>query len=148
MRHITRISDYRTMAIKLLFLFCYKNIEYRIGEFKKLSDNRISDLGLNLPDYQILDSEKTIGCSPLVCTLVLFSLATLMYCIEPSVSIMTKSLKVEPPLTYSISLVYTEPEFKKKTCIWVPLPELIISSPYLIVNSVVSSELTRTKQVR
>jgi hypothetical protein len=40
----------------------YRNIEHRIGEFKKLSEYRISDLGLNLSDYRISDSEKTIGC--------------------------------------------------------------------------------------
>jgi hypothetical protein len=36
----------------------YWNIEYRIGELKKLSDYRISDQGLNLSDYRISDSEK------------------------------------------------------------------------------------------
>jgi hypothetical protein len=39
-----------------------QNIEYRIGEFKKLSD---IGSGLNLLDYRISDSEKTIGCPPL-----------------------------------------------------------------------------------
>jgi hypothetical protein len=55
------------MAIGLYFylLSNYRNIEYRIGEFKKLSDYRISDQGLNLSDYRISDSEKTIGCPPL-----------------------------------------------------------------------------------
>ena len=33
----------------------YKTIEYRIGEFKKLSDYRITDQGHNLPDYRISD---------------------------------------------------------------------------------------------
>jgi hypothetical protein len=44
----------------------YRNIEYRIGELKKPSDYRISDQGLNLSDYRITDSEKTIGCPPLL----------------------------------------------------------------------------------
>jgi hypothetical protein len=59
--------DYRTMAIILLFFLLsdYRNIEYRIGEFKKLSNYRISDLGFNISDYRISDSEKTIGCPPL-----------------------------------------------------------------------------------
>jgi hypothetical protein len=71
MRQI-RLSDYRTMSIRLycnIFLLSnYWNIEYRIGEFKKLTDYRISDQGLNLSDYLIIlisDSEKTIGCPPL-----------------------------------------------------------------------------------
>jgi hypothetical protein len=40
MRHITRLSDYQPMAIGLLFflLLDNRNIEYRIGEFKKLLD--------------------------------------------------------------------------------------------------------------
>jgi hypothetical protein len=32
--------------------------EYSIGEFKKLSDYRISDQGLNLSDYRISDKKK------------------------------------------------------------------------------------------
>ncbi len=54
MRRIS-LSGYQTMAIGLNFFMlsnCW-NIEYRIGEFQKLSD------------YQILDSEKTIGCPSL-----------------------------------------------------------------------------------
>jgi hypothetical protein len=67
MRHI----NYRTIGLWLsdcnFFLlsnYWYRNIEYRIAEFKKLSDYRISDQDLNLSDYRILDSEKTtrIGC--------------------------------------------------------------------------------------
>jgi hypothetical protein len=46
----------------------YRNIEYRFGEFKKLLDYRISDQGLNLSDNRISDSEKTIGCPPLLYT--------------------------------------------------------------------------------
>ncbi len=50
------------MAIGLwIFLLSnYQNIEYRIGEFKKLpiSDYRISDQGLNLSEYRISDLEK------------------------------------------------------------------------------------------
>jgi hypothetical protein len=45
-----------------------RNIEYRIGEFKKLLEYRISNLGLNLSDYRISDSEKFIGCQPLLST--------------------------------------------------------------------------------
>ena len=37
-----------------------------IGKFKKFLDYRISDLGLNLSDYRISDSEKTNGFPPLV----------------------------------------------------------------------------------
>jgi hypothetical protein len=64
----TTLSDYRTMAIVMQFfrLLNYQNIEYRIDEFKKLLDYRISDQGLNLSDYRISDSEKTVGCSPLI----------------------------------------------------------------------------------
>ncbi len=67
MRHIIILSDFRTMAIGLFFFLLsnYWNIQYRIGEFKKLSEYQISDLGLNLSDYRISDSEKTIGCPPL-----------------------------------------------------------------------------------
>jgi hypothetical protein len=46
-RHISRLSDY---GYRSVIFFCYQNIEYRIGEFKKLSYYRISDLGLNLSD--------------------------------------------------------------------------------------------------
>ncbi len=61
---------YRTIGLWLsdcnIFpLSNYWNIEYRIGEFKELLDYRISDQGLNLSDYLIWDSEKTIGCPPL-----------------------------------------------------------------------------------
>ncbi len=56
------------MAIGLLFFAAIGLLEYRIldGKFKKLSDYRITDLGLNLSDYQISDSEKSIGCPLLV----------------------------------------------------------------------------------
>jgi hypothetical protein len=55
MRSIT-LSDYRTIAIWLsdsnsFLLSNYRNVEYRIVEFKKLTDYRISDQGLNLSDY-------------------------------------------------------------------------------------------------
>ncbi len=67
MRHITRLSDYRTMAtVSACFFSAIGLSEYRIGEFKKLFDYQISDLGLKLYDYLISDSEKTIGCPPLV----------------------------------------------------------------------------------
>ncbi len=60
-------SDY---SYQTVFFFWYRtmywNIEFRIGEFKKLSDYRISDQGLNLSDFQILDFEKTISCPPLL----------------------------------------------------------------------------------
>jgi hypothetical protein len=51
------LSDYRTRAIGLSFFLLsnFRDIEYRIGEFKKLSDYRILDQGLNLSDYQISD---------------------------------------------------------------------------------------------
>jgi hypothetical protein len=53
-----------TISIGLLFFLLsnYRNIENRIGKFKKLLDYRISDLGLNLSEYRISDSEKTIDC--------------------------------------------------------------------------------------
>jgi hypothetical protein len=60
------LSDYGYRIVIFFLLSDYRNIEYQIGEFKKLSDNGIFDLGLNLLDYQILDSEKTISCPPLV----------------------------------------------------------------------------------
>jgi hypothetical protein len=50
MRRIT-LSDYRTIGLCLsdcnfFLLSNYRNIEYRIGEFQKLSDYRISDQGM------------------------------------------------------------------------------------------------------
>ncbi len=47
MRHIT-LSDYQTIRLwlldcKIFLLSNYQDIEYRIGEFKKLSDYRISE---------------------------------------------------------------------------------------------------------
>ncbi len=61
------VLHYQTIAIGLWFFFQsnYRNIKYRIGEFKKLSDCPISDQNLDLFDYRISDSEKTIGCPPL-----------------------------------------------------------------------------------
>jgi hypothetical protein len=61
---------YRTIGLWLsdcnfFLLSNYRNMEYRISEFTKLSDYRITDQGLNLSDYRISDSEKTIGCPPL-----------------------------------------------------------------------------------
>jgi hypothetical protein len=58
-----RLSD-----CNFFMLSNYRNFEYRIGEFKKVSDYRISDQGLNLWDYWISDSKKTIGCPPLLST--------------------------------------------------------------------------------
>jgi hypothetical protein len=53
---------YRTVIL-FYILSEYRNIEYRTGEFNKLSINyRMSDQGLNLSDYRISDSAKTIGC--------------------------------------------------------------------------------------
>jgi hypothetical protein len=56
------------MAIGLCFFMLsnYLNIKYRIGEFKKLSDYRILDQGLNLSDNRISDSENTSVCPPLL----------------------------------------------------------------------------------
>jgi hypothetical protein len=65
MRHITKLSDYDCRNVIFFLLSDYRNIKYRIGECRKLSDYRISDLGLNLSDYRISDSEKNIGCPPL-----------------------------------------------------------------------------------
>jgi hypothetical protein len=55
------------MAIALSFISAidYQNIEDRIGQFKKLSDYRISDQGLNVSDYRILHSAKISGCPSL-----------------------------------------------------------------------------------
>jgi hypothetical protein len=56
----------------IFLLSNYGNIEYRIGEFKKLLHYRISDQGLNLSDYWLSDSEKTIGCPPLhICYVII-----------------------------------------------------------------------------
>jgi hypothetical protein len=54
MRHITRLSNYRTIDIGLLFFSAIQLSEYGISdaECKKLPDYRISDLGLNLSDYR------------------------------------------------------------------------------------------------
>jgi hypothetical protein len=60
-----KLSDYGFRIVIFFLLSDYRNVEYRIGELKKPSDYRISDLGLNLSDYRISDSEKTIGCPPL-----------------------------------------------------------------------------------
>jgi hypothetical protein len=56
--------SYRTIGLRLsdCNFFCYRTIEYRTGKFEKLADYRISDQCLNLSDYQISDSQKTIGC--------------------------------------------------------------------------------------
>ncbi len=64
------VLHYRTIGLwpsdcNFFLLSNYRNMEYRISEFTKLSDYRITDQGLNLSDYRISDSEKTIGCPPL-----------------------------------------------------------------------------------
>jgi hypothetical protein len=76
MRYITRLSDNGNWNV---IFFCYQNIEYWIGEFKKLADYRILDLGLNLLDYWISESEKAIGCLPLICTVYLAVLGSERY---------------------------------------------------------------------
>jgi hypothetical protein len=71
------ILDYRMRHIILLdyghrtvIFFCYQTIgilnNYCLGDFNKLLDYRISDQGLNLSNFRISASEKTIGCPPLV----------------------------------------------------------------------------------
>ncbi len=57
------ILHYQTIGLRLaecnfFLLSNYQNIEYRIGEFKNLSDYWISDQGLNLSDYRTSVSEK------------------------------------------------------------------------------------------
>jgi hypothetical protein len=61
-------SDFQTKAIGLSFFLLsnYQTIKYGTGVFEKLSDFRISDQGHNLSDYRILDSQKTMGCPPLI----------------------------------------------------------------------------------
>jgi hypothetical protein len=64
------VSSHRTIGLWLLdcnffLLSNYRNIEYRIGQLKKVSDYQISDQGLNLSDYWISDSENTSGCPPI-----------------------------------------------------------------------------------
>jgi hypothetical protein len=55
MRHITRLLDYRTMAIGLLFLSAIGLLEYRISDWRnqEIIGLSILDLGLSLSDYQI-----------------------------------------------------------------------------------------------
>ncbi len=65
------VLHYRTIRqwlsdCNFFLLSNYGNIEYRIGVFKKLWDYQILDQGLNLSHYRISDSEKTIGCPPLL----------------------------------------------------------------------------------
>jgi hypothetical protein len=64
MRRVT-LSDYGYRTV-IFLLSNYRNIEYRIGEFKKLWDYWISHQGLKLSEYRISDTENTIGCPPLL----------------------------------------------------------------------------------
>jgi|688.fasta_scaffold790565_1 hypothetical protein len=71
------ILHYWTMGLwpsdcNFFLLSNYRNIEYCIGEFKKLSDYQISDQGLNLSDYRISDSEKNYRLPPLPTALKTF----------------------------------------------------------------------------
>jgi hypothetical protein len=52
----------------LLLLLYYRNIEHQPGKFEKLSDYRIREESLNLSDYRISDSHKTIGLPALLNT--------------------------------------------------------------------------------
>jgi len=39
----------------------YRNIVYRTGEFEKISDYLMSDQVLNISEYRLSDSQKTVG---------------------------------------------------------------------------------------
>jgi hypothetical protein len=58
------------MDIGLLFimLLYYRNIEHWPGKFEKLSDYRIWEESLNLSDYRISDTQKTINFPALLKT--------------------------------------------------------------------------------
>ncbi len=65
----TRIALIGVLDCNFFLLSNNRNTEYHIGEFKKLSDYRISDQGLNLSDYRILDSSANWAFSPEFCQL-------------------------------------------------------------------------------
>jgi hypothetical protein len=58
------------MDIGLLFimLLYYRNIVHRPGKFEKLSDYRIWEESLNLSDYRMSDTQKTISFPALLKT--------------------------------------------------------------------------------
>ncbi len=48
----------------------YRNIVYRTGEFEKISDYLMSDQVLNISEYRLSDSQKTVGSPALYITWV------------------------------------------------------------------------------
>jgi hypothetical protein len=60
--------SYYGLSERIFKLLDYRNIEYRAGNFGKLSDYLLSDTKLKLSDYQISDLKKTINCPALVST--------------------------------------------------------------------------------
>ncbi len=59
------VLHYRNTAFGL-YCFAIELSEYRISYWRIQETIRLSDQGLNLSDYRISDSEKTIGCPPLL----------------------------------------------------------------------------------
>ncbi len=77
---------------------------YDVLLFSVVQRNILNVLRETLSQYIIFN--RGGGGERGVCTLVIFSLATVMSCIGPSVRIGTKSPKVGPLLVFSISLVF------------------------------------------
>jgi hypothetical protein len=68
LRHITRLSDYGTVAIGLLFFADIGLSEYRILDWRIQETIGLSDIGSRSQSIGLSDigSEKTIGCPPLI----------------------------------------------------------------------------------
>ncbi len=58
------LSDY---GYRTVIYFCYRTIGISYWRIQETIDYWIWDQGLNLSDYRISDSEKTISCPPLEC---------------------------------------------------------------------------------
>ena len=68
------------MAIGLLFFPANELSEYRISYWRIQETIGLSDIGnqgLNLSDYQISDSEKTIGCPPSVSVWICYTIVSI-----------------------------------------------------------------------
>jgi hypothetical protein len=63
MRHRYYTIEQSDYGYRTVIFLCYRTIGISniVFQFKKVSDYRISDQGLNLSDYWISDSEKTIA---------------------------------------------------------------------------------------
>ena len=63
---IIGLSDFRLSNRPFIRLSDYRTIDYRTIDLGKLSDYRLSDLGIQLSDYRLSDPAKNYRCPALL----------------------------------------------------------------------------------